>query len=196
MKKNKTKYVIVFEGIDGVGKSTQARLLYFALKKRNMCVDLYHFPSDGLIGSFVRSLLKTNRFDELNEKSKALLTTSDFYDQYHVKSNESDIIIFDRYIHSSFVSNDTLDSEWIKMLHKYAPEPDIVFYLNCDIKEISKRKDADFGAKNILRQKEFHDRYEKLFKKVPKIEIDANKDRESVHSKIINEINSKLKIYE
>jgi len=32
MKKNKK--IIVLEGIDGVGKSTQARLLYFALKKR------------------------------------------------------------------------------------------------------------------------------------------------------------------
>lgn len=194
MKIKHNRNIIVFEGIDGAGKSTQARLLYFALKKKGLSVDLYHFPSDGLIGAFVRSLLKENKFDTLNEKSKALLTTADFYDQYHIKNNEADIIIFDRYIHSSFVSNDNLDMEWIKALHKYAPDPDIVFFLNCDLESIYKRKDADFGAKNIDRQKDFSLRYRKLFEKVPRIEIDANKDRETIHKEILEKVTYKINI--
>lgn len=192
MRKNKT--VIVFEGIDGVGKSTQARLLYFALKKKGMSVDLYHFPSDGIIGTFVRSLLKNGKFDLLDEKARALLTTSDFYDQYSKKSDNTDIVIFDRYIYSSFVSNDKLDKEWIKLLHKYAPNPDIVFFLSCDIETINKRVDADFGAKNIARQKDFYVKYKNTFKELQKIEIDANQELSEIHKKVLEEIKIKLNI--
>ena len=75
--KNKRK-VIVFEGVDGVGKSTQARLLYFALRKKGVRVALYHFPSSGIIGKFVRELLDNKRFDSLDIKTRALLTAADF----------------------------------------------------------------------------------------------------------------------
>ena len=194
MRPTKNKYIIVFEGVDGAGKSTQARLLYFALKKKGLSADLYHFPSNGPIGTFVRNLLENNKFDSLNEKSKSLLTTADFYDQYINKSNESDIIIFDRYIHSNFVSNNTLDKEWIRTLHKFAPEPDFVFFLDCEIEIINRRKDCDFGVKNIDRQKDFNLRYKNLFEKIPKIKIDASKNRENIHKEILEIVNNKIKL--
>lgn len=190
----KTRKIIVFEGIDGVGKSTQARLLYFALKRKGYSVDLYHFPSDTAIGNFIRSLLKNKKFDLLDERARALLTTADFYDQYSKHKHSADIIIFDRYIHSNFVSNHGLDRNWINLLHKYAPNPDIVFFMTCDIEAISKRRGADFGAKNIVRQEDFYYRYKKTFKDIPKIEIDASQELEAIHVKVMKEIQNKLNI--
>lgn len=190
----KSKKVIVLEGIDGVGKSTQARLLYFALKKRGFSVDLYHFPSNGSIGVFIRSLLKNNKFDLLDDKSRALLTTADFYDQYSEHSKNAEIIIFDRYIYSSFVSNHKLDKEWINLLHKYAPKPDIIFFMTCDVDTIVKRIGIDFGAKNTTRQKDFYIRYKNTFKDIQKVEIDASQDLNTIHKRILKEISNKLNI--
>lgn len=192
MKKNSK--VVVFEGIDGSGKSTQARLLYFALKKRNISVDLYHFPSEGIIGKFVRSLLEKEKFDLLDSKSRALLTASDFYSQYRDGNNDSGIIIFDRYFYSSYISNDALDKEWIKTMHRYAPSPDIVFFLDGDPKLIKKRNGIDSGAKNEKRQQMFSLRYKKVFKDIPNITIDANKDIETTHQEVLKNITKKLNI--
>ncbi|MDO8590042.1 MAG: dTMP kinase [bacterium] len=190
----KRKKVVVFEGIDGSGKSTQARLLYFALKKRNISADLYHFPSEGIIGKFVRSLLEKEEFDTLDSKSRALLTASDFYSQYHRSNNDSDMIIFDRYFHSSYASNDALDEEWIKAIHQYAPDPDIVFFLDGEPKSIKERDGIDSGAKNEARQKMLSIRYKKIFENIPNITINANKDIETTHQEVLQTVIKKLNI--
>lgn len=190
----KHKKVVAFEGIDGSGKSTQARLLYFALKKRNISADLYHFPSEGIIGKFIRNLLEKEKFDTLDARSRALLTASDFYSQYHGGNNGSDIIIFDRYFHSSYVSNDALDRGWIKTIHQYVPDPDIVFFLDGDPKSIKERDGIDSGAKNEERQKTFSLRYKKIFKNTPNITIDANKDIETTHQEVLQNVIKKLNI--
>ena len=190
----KHKKVAVFEGIDGSGKSTQARLLYFALKKRGISVDLYHFPSEGIIGKFIRDLLEKERFDSLDARSRALLTASDFYSQYHDVNNDSDIIIFDRYFYSSYISNDALDKEWIKTIHQYAPSPDIIFFLNGDPRLIKERDGIDSGARNEERQKIFSLRYKKIFKDIPNITINANKDIETTHQEVLQNITKKLNI--
>ena len=47
---------IVFEGIDGSGKSTQARLLSDFFESQGIPFILTHEPSDGIIGQKLRSL--------------------------------------------------------------------------------------------------------------------------------------------
>lgn len=190
----KIRKVIVFEGVDGAGKSTQARLLYFALKKRNVRVGLYHFPSEGVIGKFIRELLENKKFDNLDSKSKALLTAADFYSQYSENDNNSEVVIFDRYIYSSYVSNDTLDKEWIKTIHKYAPNPDFIFFIDGDPNSIKKRKNIDSEAKNEGRQKVFSQRYKKVFKDIPNITIDSEKDIDTIHQEILENITQKLNL--
>lgn len=183
----KNKKVIVFEGIDGAGKSTQARLLYFALKKIGRQVELHHFPSESIIGKFVRGLLENGKFDLLDSKTKTLLTAADFYSQYNINNNY-DIVIFDRYVYSSYVSNNKLDREWIKMIHEYAPDPDLIFFLEGNPALIRNRKGADFGAKNIKRQNDFFIRYKKIFQEIPNIRIDCEKNIQVIHQEILKKV--------
>lgn len=104
------------------------------------------------------------------------------------------MIIFDRYFHSSYASNDTLDKEWIKVIHQYAPDPDIVFFLDVDPKSIKERNGIDSGAKNEERQKMFSIRYKTIFEDIPNITIDANKDIEIIHQEVLQNVIKKLNI--
>ena len=193
-KAKKKKKIIEFEGVDGVGKSTQARLLYFALKKMGKQVELYHFPSEGIIGKFIRNLLENNNFDSLDQKARTLLTAADFYSQYNA-NNDSSIIIFDRYIYSSYVSNNKMDRKWIKMIHQYAPSPDLIFFLEGDPIILRARKGADSGVKNIKRQNDFYSRYKKLFKEIPNIKIGCRKNIKNIHQEVLQKVIKNLNIW-
>ena len=50
--------LIAFEGIDGSGKSTQAKLLYEWLRKRGYKVILLREPTNGKIGQLIRDKLR------------------------------------------------------------------------------------------------------------------------------------------
>ena len=55
---------LVFEGIDGSGKSTQARLLYETLMKKGIEAILTKEPTDGPFGQRLRQLAQKGR-DEI-----------------------------------------------------------------------------------------------------------------------------------
>lgn len=190
----KSKVIIVFEGIDGSGKSTQARLLYFALRKKGVTVSLYHFPSDGIIGKFVRALLENGAFDRMGARARALLTASDFYSQYDDERENSDVVIFDRYFHSSYASNEELDRNWIRMIHKFGPEPTIVFFMDGNPRLIKRRGGIDIMATNEKRQMQFRHKYRKLFGELPNVTIDSNRSAAEIHAEVMNEISRKLRI--
>lgn len=188
--------VIVFEGIDGVGKTTQANKLKNKIIENGRNAIILHFPSEGIIGKNIVSLLKEDKFDNLNIKARALLTASDFFQEMEKYINFNGVIIFDRYIHSSFASNESeiITNEWIKLIHLDAPNPDLVFFLKCNPKIIFERKNIDFGAKNIKRQLKMNEAYERVFKKNEGFEIDASQDEEAVFQKIWKIFNEKIKL--
>jgi dTMP kinase len=57
MKENKKGFFLVFEGIDGAGKSTQAALLAGALRKSGRDVETYRDPGGTPLGENVREML-------------------------------------------------------------------------------------------------------------------------------------------
>lgn len=98
---------IVFEGIDGCGKSTQAELLYLAFKVHEKNVYLTHECSDGPIGKLLRDeflsgkhqcdervinqLYVADRLDHITDPNNGLLK--------HLNSGQH--VICDRYVMSS-----------------------------------------------------------------------------------------------
>lgn len=91
---------IVFEGIDGSGKTTQARMLAEWLERAGIPVLLTREPSDGPTGLLIRALTIRPSPDE-----EARMFTEDR--RYHVKNviepslASGRTVICDRYIYSS-----------------------------------------------------------------------------------------------
>ncbi len=123
--------VIVFEGIDGSGKSTQARLLARRLAELGIPTLLTAEPSDGPVGLIIKSLTARPSPEE-----EARLFTEDRRD--HVERvilpalAEGRTVICDRYVYSSVAYQGArgLDQASILSVQRtFAPEPDAIFLL-------------------------------------------------------------------
>jgi dTMP kinase len=116
MKKN---YFIVFEGIDGSGKSTQVKLLSDRLIKEGFKVYTTFEPTDSTIGLIIRDIFKHKM--EADHKTIAALFLADRLNHLQndlngilKKLKEGYTVISDRYYFSSYAYHGThLDMDWV-----------------------------------------------------------------------------------
>ena len=126
---------IVFEGIDGSGKSTHIRLLCNELKLQGYNVLRTSEPSRGRIGRFIREYVEHRR-SRLPPEIEALLFAADRFE--HVKRiiepalEQGRIVISDRYLHSSlaYQGAEGVSLEWIRELNRFTLRPDLCILLD------------------------------------------------------------------
>lgn len=127
----KKSVFIVFDGIDGCGKSTQARMLYKWLKKKGRNVLLTHEPSRKTrLGKQITKLTKNK---SLSKKEWLKLFTEDR--QYHIKNEilpalkQGKIVISDRYYYST-LAYQLPERKWDSYTREFL-KPDLTFI--CDV---------------------------------------------------------------
>ena len=125
---------IVFEGIDGAGKSTQIQMLKEWLEDNGFRVETFVEPTGSEIGTLLREVLKRPdaKTDEV-QNIQALLFAADRLSIMDKLEDESKIIISDRSFISSLAYQN--DYDWIKVLNKHAKKPDLVLLLDLDVKK-------------------------------------------------------------
>lgn len=161
MAKKKKGLFIVFDGLDGSGTTTQAKLLAEYLKKKGYKVELTTEPSNNIIGGLIRGVL-TGEW-KLGQVGLQLLFSADR--AHHLEKvilpaiRDGKVIISTRYFFSTiaFGSLD-LDPKWLYEINKNFRPPDLTFYLRVSPKECLRRI-----AKARIR-KEFFEKEKKLAK--------------------------------
>jgi len=125
--------LIVFEGIDGAGKSTQAKLLFEELAKAGFETIFSREPTDGEWGRKLQGLIQNGR-DDIDPREELELFVRDRRE--HVEKvispglNAKKIVILDRYYFSTIAYQGALglDCEEIERRNtEFAPPPDILF---------------------------------------------------------------------
>jgi dTMP kinase len=155
--------LVAFEGIDGSGKSMQAKLLYARLKAKRRKVILTYEPSNGPIGGMLETAIKKDR--EMDNQTLQLFFTADraYHLLYTIRpalDNGIDVIT-DRYMFSTIAygAASGLDRKWLIELNKLFPVPDFTFVLDVKpetaMKRITERalKFAESEARYGLRGK-------------------------------------------
>lgn len=193
---------IVLEGIDGAGKSTQAKLLKLWLEERGYEVVLTKEPTDTPFGKLIRKLVLTGGKEgiidgaKISHEAEALLFAADraeHVDKLIRPALESGkIVISDRYFYSSLAYQWArgLDLEWLIDLNRFAIRPDLVLLLDLPVKESMKRIrtrsiKSEFD-KIVELQKKVRENYLKLAERFPEIKIvNALEDVEGVHRQIV-----------
>ncbi|HMN59441.1 MAG TPA: dTMP kinase [Anaerolinea sp.] len=123
--------LIIVEGIDGSGKSTQIDLLVKWLTAQGRTVYFSEWNSSELVKSTTRLAKKEKLF---TPTSFSLLQATDFADRWEnfmlplLKAGA--IVLADRYAFTAFARDVArgVDPQWVRNLYSFAPQPDIALY--------------------------------------------------------------------
>jgi dTMP kinase len=123
--------LIVAEGIDGSGKTTQIQLLHKWLEAQGRQVLCTEWNSSDLVRQATRRGKKKNL---LTPTTFSLLHATDFADRLtyrilpYLKAGIT--VLADRYIYTAFARDIArgVDRRWVRDLYSFAVEPDAVFY--------------------------------------------------------------------
>ena len=141
--------LISFEGIEGVGKSTQITLIQEWLKTKGLSSKLIREPGSTEFGEKIRDLLLSNDSD-ISAHTELLLmfaARAEMVNEHMVDSKE-DIILCDRYFHASIAYQGygrKLSLELIENLIQNinCPIPDLTIIYDLDVRLGFKRKAND-----------------------------------------------------
>lgn len=174
---------IVFEGIDGAGKSTQIQMLKQWLEDNGFRVETLVEPTDSEVGKLIRRILRRPDAQSDNvQKTLALLFAADRMMIMNKLEDESKIIISDRSFLSSLVYQEPF--EWVSVLNKYAKKPDLVMLLDLDVKTSVARTSGEDTFENEEFLAEVRQNYLRLVENYEHQIIDASRGVNKVSSDV------------
>ena len=141
--------IISFEGIEGVGKSTQIKLLNEYLGSKGLKTEILREPGSTVTGEMIRDILLNSK-ESLSSESELLLmfaARSALVDTY-LKQPKTDFILCDRFYDASIAYQGYgrgLDINFISQLIEAidCPVPNLTFVLDLDPIDGFKRKSTD-----------------------------------------------------
>ena len=205
-KGNQLKLFIVFEGLDGSGKSTQIKILNDKLKLNNYDVLSLREPGSTEIGDKVLQILESSqKLTPIMEFLLFSISRSAVINEKilpHLQQNN--IVLCDRYFYSSIAyqgAGRNLDMDFIFNTNNIIVDnviPDLVFYFDLTWEEKIKRKGIDNSDRFEKEDKIFHDKVRKSYLQMAKFDpqkwivIDANLDMNEISEIVYSKISDAL----
>ncbi|NIM94968.1 MAG: thymidylate kinase [Anaerolineales bacterium] len=130
--------LIIVEGIDGSGKSTQLDMLRKWLISQGYCVAFSEWNSSPI----VRRMTKRGKNKQLlTPISFSLVHAADFMDRMERQMlpalKAGAVVLADRYIYTAFGRDVArgVDPEWIREVYSFAVQPTLAFYFRVSLEE-------------------------------------------------------------
>lgn len=189
---------ICVEGLDGCGKTTQAKLLVRSL--RRSCDAIYTAePSSGKIGSFIKKncLHGDKRGSGVVE---ALLFAADRLE--HVENTvlpalkKGRIVVSDRYVYSSLAYQGAtgLSLEWIEKINEHSIRPDLAIFIDVEPETVVQRlKPEKSVMENLETQRKVREVYVRSVEKGELVRVNGNKSKSEVAADVAAVVHSFLK---
>jgi dTMP kinase len=128
--------LIVVEGIDGSGKSTQIRLVEKWLKFKLLPVFLTEWNSSETVKEITS---KGKKKGTLTPTTFSLLHATDFADRYERNIfpllRAGYVVLADRYVYTAYTRDMVrgCNPKWVCKIYNFAVKPDIVFYFRIPV---------------------------------------------------------------
>jgi len=195
---NKKGVFIVIEGLDGSGKTTQAKTLTAKLCRTHNAIYTAE-PSKGKIGMFIRNRVL---YGEKRPPTaiEALLFAADRIE--HVQNEvlpalaEGRVVICDRYVYSSLAYQGSagLNLDWIETINQHALKPDLALFIDVDPEAVQARlKSRKSVMENLETQRKVREIYQKFIEKGKLIRVNGDKPKNMVADEILSAVTSFLK---
>ena len=203
----KKPFFIVFEGVEGCGKSYQSKKLYNNLKKKKIPAILTREPGGTRSAEMIRSLILKDYFNKKNKEKFDKYTDTLLYlaaRNEHVNNKikpalkQKKVVICDRFVDSTLayqVYGKKVDLSFINSVHKIilnGLKPNITFILrvspSASKSRLSKRKTKNRYDKFA---QSFYNKVQKSFLKIARNKknyyvFDSSKNDKLLEKKIIN----------
>jgi len=190
---------ICIEGLDGCGKTTQAKMLVKYLRRRGFDAVYTTEPSAGKVGKLIRRFV-LDRQRRVSTALEALLFAADRVD--HVESQvkpllkQGKIVVCDRYIYSSLAYQGAagLDLEWIDYINRFALKVDLALFLDVEpemvVERLKTKKSVMETVRNLRKVREV---YLRLVQQQRLVALDGNRSVGEVSESILETVLEKLK---
>jgi dTMP kinase len=198
---------IAFEGGEGSGKSTQAKLLKGWFEEEGKKVTLTREPGGSDLGKNLRKILLANETGVISPRAEALMYAADR--AHHVYSvirpalERDEVVITDRYFDSSIAyqgAGRTLSSNEVARISRWATEslyPTLTIILDQPANiGLKRKKNADRLESESI---DFHDRVRQEYLQLAALDperylvIDARRPIPEIHSEIVSRVQELLK---
>ena len=192
--------IISFEGIEGVGKSTQIELLKKFLENNSKSVEVFREPGSTLSGEKIRDILLDDQYD-LSSKTELLLMFSARSELVNKKINNStaDYLLLDRFFDASLAYQGYGRNLSIELINKLVdfidcPSPDLSFLIDISVEEGFARKINDKIDRIESSGNDFFNKVRNGYIEIAKnnedrfIIINGSKTVDEIHNNIIQSI--------
>lgn len=193
----------MFEGADGVGKSTQAEMAVRALREQDVdAISLYEPTRESQWGIRLRQLMLEGRGDPEEEFELFKKDRKFDVDKYIMPSLQAGrVVIVDRYYISSMAYQGALGVSGLtperirRENEEFAPEPDLLLYFDLPAAVAQQRITCNRGKSlNTFEQTQYQQRVREVFEKniLPVFKnvqiIDASLSISDVHTTVMQKI--------
>jgi dTMP kinase len=202
--------LIVLEGLDGAGTTTQVERLASALRAEGQAVLTTREPSDGPVGVLIRQAL-TGRLvlpggaGPLAPETLALLYAADRTDHLRAKVlpalEAGQVVLSDRSVLSSLAyQGASLPMEWVESLNAHAVPADLTLFVGVSIEVAARRRAARGGPEELFdaeeKQRRISRQYEAAIrlrgKREHVVRIDGDQPVEAVTAECLAQVRKLL----
>ena len=194
--------ILSFEGIEGVGKSTQINLLKDFLEKNKYTVEVLREPGSTLTGENIRNIL-LDKGSDISDKTELLLMFAARSELISKKINSlsSDYLLLDRFFDASLAYQGygrNLPLSLIKDLISFTdcPVPELTILIDISVEEAFARKINDQKDRIESSGIEFFNNVRNGYLEIAKnnvnrfLVIDGTLSINEIHNAIIKKLNT------
>jgi len=189
--------IIVFEGIDKAGKTTQAKLLEKKLGGKCVRIDFPDYSTP--VGKEIKQFLDGKR-DYPDEVKMILLSANRWEKKIQIEKmvDRGTTVIMNRYCQSNLVYGISkgLKLDWLLSLDNGLPEADLVIVIDIKPKTLAKRSKnvVDTFEKDLALIRRVKKNYRALGKKFKWRIVEGERSVDEVHGQVLEIVKKFVKI--
>lgn len=189
--------IITIEGVDSVGKHTQADMLVEWMAKNKRTCYYYSFPRyETRIGKLIDDFLHGRLSIPMKARHLLLAANRREFEPDIVEQTKKGFVVMDRYYEANlaFGVAEGSDLSWLLGLEKGLPKSDVVIVLVNDPAHLVNRKtEKDDNEKNLSLQQRVAEEYVRLASELNWHVVDAQGTPQEVHERVMDVLTPFLK---
>lgn len=192
---------IVFEGLDGAGKSIQITMLRDWLKKKRIHAVVTKEPTANITGNILKLTLRMEKLCPITDTLLFAADRAEHIDKV-IKDNlkKGKVIIQERYVYANlaYQTAQGVSERFVKNVNDFAVKPDLVFLLDLPAETALQRNwnvlyyTPGKFEKSIQFNEKVRKKYLELSKKYGMHVIDATKPQEEIFEEVVKRVNQIL----